>query len=96
MKRTIYIFLFFSIISCSNDTSNQYDIDIYRFENYLFNSDSTNIVERKSIWEKELGDFAKYFDHYIMRRSNEDDSLYCNELLSFINNSEMREVYDTN
>ncbi|MEE2931493.1 MAG: hypothetical protein VX370_03090 [Bacteroidota bacterium] len=95
MKRTIYIFLFFSIISCSNDTSNHYDIDIYRFENYLFSSDSTNIVERKSVWEKELGDFVKYFDHYIMHRSNEDDLLYCNELLLFVNNSEMREVYDT-
>ncbi len=95
MKRTIYIFLFFSIISCSNDTNNQYEIDIYRFENYLFSSDSTNIVERKSVWEKELGDFTKSFDHYIMHRSNEDDSLYCNELLSFINHSEMREVYDT-
>ncbi|MEE2954350.1 MAG: hypothetical protein VX347_04170 [Bacteroidota bacterium] len=95
MKRSIHIFLFLSIISCVDPKSNQEKIDVYRFENYLFNSDSTNIIQRKSVWESELGVFTPYFDYYIMNRSSKDETLYCDEILAFINNAQMREVYDT-
>lgn len=95
MRLTLCLFLFCFFASCLTEDVEKVDLELYRFEDYLFNSNISNILERKEIWTQELGTFSSYFDYYIMYRSSKNDTLYCNELLEFVNNIEMKEVYDT-
>ena len=54
----IYPFFFFLFLSCNTNVEKQSDLNIYRFENILFNSNYENIEKNRNIWESEIGQFA--------------------------------------
>ena len=89
----IYPFIFFLFVSCGTNIEKQKQVNIYRFEDILFNSTNDNIEKNRKVWEEEIGDFSKIY-YSFLSRSNSLDSIDA-ELLSFINNFDMREVYDS-
>ena len=89
----IYPFLFLLILSCSSNIQNSKNVKIYRFENELFSAHNENISEKRALWEKEIGQFSDAYYSFINGKNSFvsiDD-----ELLAFINNSDMKEVYDS-
>jgi hypothetical protein len=55
-----FFFPFFLLLLCSceiNNTDINSDLEIYRFENSLFNSTKLDFIENKQTWDNELGDF---------------------------------------
>ena len=93
-----FFFPFLLLLLCSceiNNTDINSDLEIYRFENSLFNSTKLDFIENKQRWDSELGDFSNSYYRFVTGFSNSSDSLIKNQLLSFINNDDMRQVYDT-
>jgi hypothetical protein len=93
-----FFFPFFLLLLCSceiNNTDINSDLEIYRFENSLFNSTKLDFIENKQTWDNELGDFSNSYYRFISGVNNSSDSLIKNQLLSFINNDDMMQVYDT-
>ena len=89
-------FLLLSLCSCEiNNSDINSDLEIYRFENSLFNSTKLDFIENKQRWDSELGDFSNSYYRFVTGVNNSSDSLIKNQLLSFINNDDMRQVYDT-
>ena len=89
----IYPFFFFLFLSCNTNVEKQSDLNIYRFENILFNSNYENIEKNRNIWEGEIGQFAPAY--YSFLSVENDIDLIESDLLSFVENSDMREVYDS-
>ena len=90
----IYLsFFFFLFLSCNTNVEKQSDLNIYRFENILFNSNYENIEKNRNIWEGEIGQFASTY--YSFLSVENDIDLIESDLLSFVENSDMREVYDS-
>ena len=86
----IYPFLFLLIFSCSSSIQNSKNVKIYRFENELFSAHNENISEKRALWEKEIGQFSDAYYSFINGKNSFvsiDD-----ELLAFINNSDMKEI----
>lgn len=88
-----YPFFFFLFLSCNTNVKKQSDLNIYRFENILFNSNYENIEKNRNIWEGEIGQFAAAY--YSFLSVENDIDLIESDLLSFVENSDMREVYDS-
>ena len=91
--KLIYPLIFFLFISCGSNIEKQEEVKIYRFEEILFNSNKDNIEKNREIWEGQIGDFSKIY-YSFLSRSNNLDSIET-ELLSFVNNKDMKEVYDS-
>lgn len=87
---TIFLLLLFA---CSLNKDDINTIDIFRFENQLFKTNGSNIVADRLEWEGEVGSFA--FSYYNFLFNSNNDTVINNQILSFINNDDMREVYDT-
>ena len=87
---TIFVLLLFA---CSLNKDDINNIDIFRFENQIFQTNGSNIVADRLEWEGEVGSFA--FSYYNFLFNSNNDTIINNQILSFINNDDMREVYDT-
>ena len=87
---TIFVLLLFA---CSLNKDDINTIDIFRFENQIFQTNGSNIVADRLEWEGEIGSFA--FSYYNFLFNSNNDTVINNQILSFINNDDMREVYDT-
>ena len=87
---TIFVLLLFA---CSLNKDDINNIDIFRFENQIFQTNVSNIVADRLEWEGEIGSFA--FSYYNFLFNSNNDTVINNQILSFINNDDMREVYDT-
>ena len=87
----LYVFIF---RNNNSDTAKTKAINIYRFEQTLFTTDSIKIKDDILEWETELGSFFENFNQEILR-TNSQKHTYQNEILSFISHPDMREAYDT-
>jgi len=87
---TFFLLLLFA---CSLNKDDINNIDIFRFENQIFQTNGSNIVADRLEWEGEIGSFA--FSYYNFLFNSNNDTVINNQILSFINNDDMREVYDT-
>ena len=87
---TIFVLLLFA---CSLNKDDINNIDFFRFENQIFQTNGSNIVADRLEWEGEIGSFA--FSYYNFLFNSNNDTVINNQILSFINNDDMREVYDT-
>jgi len=93
-----FFFPFLLFVLCSCEISNTVidsDFKIYRFENHLFNSTELDFIESQKKWDVELGAFSNSYYSFMTGVNSSSDSLIKNQLLLFINNKDMREVYDT-
>ena len=98
----IYFFSFFIIVLCifiyinrdSQEDIKKLDLDIYRFEQSLFETDSSKINQDVNIWKKELGSFFERFNFEILKIPSHSAD-YQKELIRFVSNSDMRESYDS-
>jgi len=77
----------------NSEVSNR-KIDIYRFEISLFSTDNSNIDERITEWDSELGPFLETFNTNILgtHLSNKN---FKKEILNFITHHDMRLAYDS-
>jgi len=91
----IYPFILILFFSCDMNNKIDRNIKVYRFEKDLFNSNQKSIDENKKKWEIELGQFANAYYAFLTNIDPYNDSLINNQLLSFIDNNDMREVFDT-
>ena len=91
--KLIYPFFFFLFLSCCTNIEKQNEINIYRFEDILFNSNEDNIVANRQEWESQIGQFSDVYYSFLTREN--DFNLINSALLSFINNDDMMEVYDS-
>jgi len=89
----IYPCFFFLFLSCCTNIEKQNEINIYRFEEVLFNSDEKNIVENRTEWQNQIGQFSDVYYSFLAREK--DYNLINSALLSFVNNVDMKEVYDS-
>ena len=87
---TILVLLLFACGLNKNDINT---VDIFRFENQIFQTNGSKIVADRLEWEGEVGSFA--FSYYNFLFNTNNDTVINNQILSFINNNDMREVYDT-
>ncbi len=94
MKIKIFIILFF-IIGCKKASDTTFGLNYFHLSNYLLETDTSNIIERRKHWEKEIGSFTPYFNKYILNRVDSNELIFNNEILSFINHKDMREVFDS-
>ncbi len=99
-KRTIFLFailflvtLYF-LIQNKRATLNSNELDIYRFEQSLFETNKQTIDNDILLWEKRLGSFFESFNFEILRINSKQEN-YKNELLNFTAHPDMREAYDT-
>ena len=95
MKIFFSLFFLFFFLSCNDSNDDKMELEIFRFENSLFNSTENNINSQRIIWNQELGAFSNYYDQIILGLSSTNDSSYHTSLLSFINHPDMKEVYDS-
>ena len=101
MKVSKLFLLFFVVVLCvfvfrnnKSDTAKTKAINIYRFEQTLFTTDSIKIKDDILEWETELGSFFERFNQEILR-TNSQSAGYRDEILSFVYHPDMREAYDT-
>ena len=87
---TILVLLLFA---CSLNKNDINTVDVFRFENQIFQTNGSNIVSDRLEWEGEVGSFALSYYNFLFNTNN--DTIINNQILSFINNNDMREVYDT-
>ena len=87
---TIFLLLF---VTCSLNKDDENTIEIYRFENQIFQTNFSNIIADRLKWEGEVGSFALSYYNFLFNTNN--DTIINSQILSFINNNDMREVYDT-
>ena len=87
---TIVLLLF---VACSLNKEDENTIEIYRFENQLFKTNDSNIFADRLKWEDKVGSFA--FSYYKFLFNTNNNTIVNSQILSFINNNDMREVYDT-
>jgi len=95
MKCILVISFVLLLSSCFTDDAPLVELEVYRFENYLFTTDSANIFERLKNWNDDVGHFSEVFDAQIMGRQQMTDTAYAQELLAFITHPDMREAYDS-
>ncbi len=93
--KSIYPFILILFFSCDTNNKINTDIEVYRFEKNIFNSNHVNIDKNKKEWERVLGGFSSSYYGFLTNMDMDNDSLINNQLLSFINNDDMREVFDT-
>ena len=101
MKVSKLFLLFLVVVLCvfvfrnnKSDTAKTKAINIYRFEQTLFTTDSIKIKDDILEWETELGSFFERFNQEILR-TNSQSAGYRDEILAFISYPDMREAYDT-
>ena len=101
MKISKLFLLFLVVVLCvfvfrnnKSDTAKTKAINIYRFEQTLFTTDSIKIKDDILEWETELGSFFERFNQEILR-TNSQSAGYRDEILAFISYPDMREAYDT-
>ena len=87
----LYVFIF---RNNNSDTAKTKAINIYRFEQTLFTTDSIEIGNDILEWETEIGAFFENFNHEILSTSSKSQE-FKNEILAFISHQDMREAYDT-
>ena len=87
---TIFVLLF---SACSLNVEDIDTIEICRFENKLFQTNDSNVFSDRLKWENEIGSFA--FSYYNFLFNTNNDTIINSQIMSFINNNDMREVYDT-
>jgi len=90
----VVAFCIFIFRNNNADKTKKKEVNIYRFEQTLFTTDSIKIKDDILEWETELGSFFENFNQEILR-TNSQKHTYQNEILSFISHPDMREAYDT-
>ncbi len=94
MNRILLIFLISMLFSCDSDQK-KIDLKINRFEEALFQINIDNVEELNDQWKKKFPVFNDVFASQIMRKGNQSDIEYYNELLAFVQHKDMREAYDS-
>ncbi|MDC0204757.1 hypothetical protein OAJ65_03060 [Flavobacteriales bacterium] len=95
MKRILLLLIIFVFYSCLKDKKEQLSLTFNRFENALFVINNENTEVQIQNLQNNFGTFNEVFETQIMQKGAMTDSAYANELLSFINHSDMREAYDS-
>ena len=102
MKRTVLLILLLLILFSvaiwlfsSSDKSEKVVLKVNRFEQELFSINEGNVVNKSNKWNKTFGSFNEVFAIQIMQTSSLDEDRYCNRLLDFTQNKDMREAYDS-
>ena len=68
--KLIYPFFFFLFLSCCTNIEKQNEINIYRFEDILFNSNEDNIVANRQEWESQIGQFSDVYYSFLTREND--------------------------
>ena len=89
----ILILLFIWIFSIINKPE-KVELKFSRFEKELFSINSDNVIKKSNRWHQEFDSFNEVFAAKIMQISTLDDR-YCDALLAFTNDKDMRESYDS-
>ncbi len=76
------------------DKTTKKEVNIYRFEQTLFTTDSIKIEGDILEWEKQLGSFFESFNSAILRTRSRQEN-YKDDILQFVSHPDMREAYDT-
>ena len=95
MKRILLLLIISVFYSCFKDKKEQLSLTFNRFENALFVMNNENIEFQIQNLQNDFGTFNEVFETQIMQKGAMTGSAYANELLSFINHSDMREAYDS-
>ena len=95
MKRILFLLIISVFYSCLKDKKEQLNLTFNRFENALFVINNENAEVQIQNLQNDFGTFNEVFETQIMQKGAMTDSAYTNELLSFINHSDMREAYDS-
>ncbi len=90
----IVLIIFLGIILIDNSEVSNRKLEIYRFEKSLFSTNNSNIDERITEWNSELGPFFETFNTNILgtQLSNKN---FKNEILNFTAHQDMRLAYDS-
>ena len=99
MKKTLFLLLFLILIIIwvfnPSDHILKADLKVNRFDAEVFSLNQANIIEKTSKWDSVYGEFPDIFISQILTIPNVNKEQYYNDLLSFIQHSDMREAYDT-
>ena len=95
MKRILFLLIISVFYSCLKDNKEQLNLTFNRFENALFVINNENVEVQIQNLQNDFGTFNEVFETQIMQKGKMTDSAYTNELLSFINHSDMREANDS-
>ena len=76
-------------------SDNQAELTVNRFEQDLFSINEENVFKKSSKWGETFGSFNEFFSKEILQTSTMDEENYCNALLAFTRNQDMREAYDS-
>ena len=102
MKRIVLLLLVIMIfflgaiwLFSSSDNSEKVVLKVNRFEQQLFSINAENVISKSNTWNEIFGSFNEVFATQIIQVSHLDKEQYCNGLLSFTQNKDMREAYDS-
>ncbi len=77
------------------DKSDEIHLNIKRFDKSLFSITQESVEFDIANWDTLFGSFNEVFASNIMHISHLSENQYASELLSFVNNNNMREAYDS-
>ena len=98
MKNLNYIFfigIIFFFFFCDSPNVKEVNLCYDRFDQELFSLDQKNIYQEVNDLRNKFPDFSKVFEERIIKKGDMEEHEYAVELLTFINHSDMREVYDS-
>ena len=92
---TLVTFFVTSLIFSYFPEDKKVKLKVNRFEQELFSITTHNLIEKSDSWDTIFGSFPDVFAAQIMNSSQLTTAQYYNELLSFTQNKDMREAYDS-
>lgn len=102
MKRIVLVIfglvILFLVVMLVFSTSNKVDkivLTVNRFEHDLFSVNPQNIIEKLNKWDQDFGSFNEIFATQIIQIPYKNKDQYCNSLIAFVQNKDMREAYDS-
>ena len=95
MKRILLLLIISILYSCLKEKKEELDLTFDRFENALFEINNENAEVKIQNLQNDFEIFNSVFETQIMQKGEMTDSVYVQELLSFISHSDMREAYDS-
>ncbi len=104
MKKTLFLFIFFVVFGCDNHKKENHNIDlkVYRFENEFFSINDSNVFQKTEHWDTTYHSFLKgafipFLQSFVnnARPQSIKDSVLINELMTFANHDDFKEVYDS-
>lgn len=102
MKRTVLflslllgVFLVVILDYVASNKADKVELRFNRFEKELFSVNAENVIERSNKWDKNFGSFNNVFTTQILQIYSPNKEEYYDGLLTFTQNRDMREAYDS-